>query len=53
MVQYTNFFFLNYQILKHQNFELQKKAKPEPMAILIEIISEKLVEIIKSKEFQL
>ena len=31
--------------MKHLNFEQLKKAIPEPIAILIEIKSEKLVEI--------
>ena len=38
-------FFLIYQIFEHLNFEQQKNAIPEPRAILIEIKSEKFVEI--------
>ena len=40
-----NDYFLTYQILRRLDFERRKNATPDPIAILIEIRSEKFVEI--------
>ena len=45
MEQHTKFcFFLAYQIHRHRYFEQSKKAVPDPIAILTDIISAKFVE---------
>ena len=44
MVQNTIFFFLKLSNILISKFCATKKANPEPIAILIEIISEKLVD---------